>query len=48
MLSRVAANDDDRVILTVTGLLWLLALPDEALWKPTYIDEHALQPAQVG
>ena len=29
------------------GILWLLALPYEALWKRTYIDEHAIQPGQV-
>ncbi|WRT66675.1 uncharacterized protein IL334_003635 [Kwoniella shivajii] len=36
-----------RVILGTIGLLWLLALPYEGLWKGTYVDEHALQPAQV-
>ena len=30
------------------GTLWILALPYEGLWKGTYVDEHALQPAQVG
>lgn len=25
----------------------MLALPYEGLWKRTYVDEHALQPAQV-
>ena len=29
------------------GIVWLLVLPHEGLWKDTYVDEHALQPAQV-
>ncbi|WWD17002.1 hypothetical protein CI109_101438 [Kwoniella shandongensis] len=36
-----------RAILATVGVLWLLALPYEGLWKRTYVDEHALQPAQV-
>lgn len=36
-----------RVILVVVGVAWLLALPYEGLWKDTYVDEHAIQPAQV-
>ncbi|WWC69882.1 uncharacterized protein I206_103825 [Kwoniella pini CBS 10737] len=36
-----------RFILASIGLLWLLLLPYEGLWKGTYVDEHALQPAQV-
>ncbi|WWC89001.1 uncharacterized protein L201_003918 [Kwoniella dendrophila CBS 6074] len=36
-----------RAILALAGFLWLLALPYEGLWKGTYVDEHALQPAQV-
>ncbi|WVQ77910.1 hypothetical protein IAR50_007616 [Cryptococcus sp. DSM 104548] len=34
-------------ILILAGLGWLLALPYEGLWRGTYVDEHALQPAQV-
>lgn len=37
----------NRATLTLVGVLWLLALPYEGLWKRTYVDEHALQPAQV-
>lgn len=43
----------DGVELTCRGaligvaLLWLLALPYDGLWKHTYVDEHAIQPAQV-
>lgn len=37
----------NRAVLTFIGILWLLALPYEGLWKKTYVDEHALQPAQV-
>ncbi|WVN87652.1 uncharacterized protein L203_102835 [Cryptococcus depauperatus CBS 7841] len=33
--------------LIVLGLGWLIALPYEGLWKRTFVDEHALQPAQV-
>ncbi|KIR59374.1 glycosylphosphatidylinositol transamidase [Cryptococcus bacillisporus CA1873] len=36
-----------QAILTFIAVLWLLALPYEGLWKNTYVDEHALQPAQV-
>lgn len=36
-----------RFALALIGILWLLALPYEGLWKGTYIDEHAIQPAQV-
>ncbi|OWZ51875.1 glycosylphosphatidylinositol transamidase [Cryptococcus neoformans 125.91] len=36
-----------QAALTLVGVLWLLALPYEGLWKRTYVDEHALQPAQV-
>ncbi|KAL0245438.1 hypothetical protein I308_104563 [Cryptococcus tetragattii IND107] len=36
-----------QAVLTFIGVLWLLALPYEGLWKNTYVDEHALQPAQV-
>ncbi|WVW84278.1 hypothetical protein I302_106308 [Kwoniella bestiolae CBS 10118] len=36
-----------RLILAVAGLIWLLAIPYEGLWKGTYVDEHALQPGQV-
>lgn len=36
-----------RVVLVVIGVAWLLALPYEGLWKDTYVDEHAIQPAQV-
>ncbi|KAE8539191.1 hypothetical protein D1P53_004282 [Cryptococcus gattii VGV] len=36
-----------QAVLTFIGVLWLLALPYEGLWKKTYVDEHALQPAQV-
>jgi len=38
---------DVRVVLAVAGVLWLLALPYEGLWKDTYVDENAIQPAQV-
>ena len=38
---------DDRAALAAVGMIWLLALPYEALWKRTYIDEHAIQPGQV-
>jgi glycosylphosphatidylinositol transamidase len=34
-------------ILAIVGLAWLFALPCHGLWKGTYIDEHAIQPAQV-
>ena len=37
-----------RLLLALAGLVWLAALPYEGLWKRTYIDENALQPAQVG
>ena len=36
-----------RTLLTFISFLWLAALPYEGLWKNTYIDEHAIQPAQV-
>ncbi|KAL1408622.1 Glycosyl phosphatidyl inositol protein transamidase complex subunit [Vanrija albida] len=36
-----------RALLAVIGVAWLFALPHPALWKHTFIDEHALQPAQV-
>ncbi|KAK8864688.1 hypothetical protein IAR55_001940 [Kwoniella newhampshirensis] len=36
-----------RAFMVIVGILWLLALPFEGLWKRTYVDEHALQPAQV-
>lgn len=36
-----------RIILASIGVLWILALPYEGLWKNTYMDEHAVQPAQV-
>ncbi|ODN72678.1 hypothetical protein L202_08117 [Cryptococcus amylolentus CBS 6039] len=34
-------------VLILAGMGWLLALPYEGLWRGTYVDEHALQPAQV-
>ena len=37
-----------RLLLALAGLAWLGALSYEGLWKRTYIDENALQPAQVG
>lgn len=43
----VVYQTHDRVALAGVGILWLLALPYEALWKRTYIDEHAIQPGQV-
>ena len=36
-----------RLALVFTALIWLGLLPHDALWKNTYIDEHAIQPAQV-
>lgn len=36
-----------RVVLALVGFAWLLALSYEGLWKGTYVDEHAVQPAQV-
>ncbi|WWC62223.1 uncharacterized protein I303_104818 [Kwoniella dejecticola CBS 10117] len=36
-----------RFLLATIGVLWLFALPLERLWKGNYVDEHALQPAQV-
>ncbi|EIW65967.1 hypothetical protein TREMEDRAFT_70378 [Tremella mesenterica DSM 1558] len=36
-----------RLILATVGVLWILALPYEGLWKRTYVDENALQPGQV-
>jgi glycosylphosphatidylinositol transamidase len=36
-----------RILLIIVSFLWLAALPYEGLWKNTYIDEHAIQPAQV-
>ncbi|BEI85943.1 hypothetical protein CcaverHIS002_0602300 [Cutaneotrichosporon cavernicola] len=34
-----------RVSLLVVGLVWIAALPSPALWKSTFIDEHALMPS---
>lgn len=31
--------------LLLTGALWLALLPVPTLWKPTFIDEHALMPS---
>lgn len=31
--------------LLLVGLLWIAALPHPALWKSTFIDEHALMPS---
>ncbi|ORY26329.1 Gaa1-like protein [Naematelia encephala] len=36
-----------RAVMVLVGVAWILALPYEGLWKNTYIDEHAIQPAQV-
>ncbi|ORX35566.1 putative GPI-anchor transamidase [Kockovaella imperatae] len=36
-----------RALLFGIGVVWILALPLEALWRGTYVDEHALQPNQV-
>jgi hypothetical protein len=36
-----------RLLMVVVAFAWLLALPYEGLWKGAYIDEHAIQPAQV-
>ena len=36
-----------RLVMVCIGVLWLLALPYDGLWKDTYVDEHAIQPAQV-
>lgn len=36
-----------RFALAFVGIAWLFALPYHGLWKSTYLDEHALQPAQV-
>ena len=36
-----------RSIFVAISIGWLLVLPYDGLWKHTYIDEHALQPAQV-
>ncbi|OCF31947.1 glycosylphosphatidylinositol transamidase [Kwoniella heveanensis BCC8398] len=36
-----------RFVLALVGIIWLLAIPYEGLWKRTYVDEHALQPSQV-
>ena len=35
------------VYLLVIGYLWLLVLPSQYLGRGVYIDENALQPAQV-
>ena len=32
----------------VVGFAWALALPYEGFWKDAYVDENAIQPAQVG
>ena len=34
--------------MMVVGVVWVLALPFEQLGEGTKIDEHALQPGQVG
>lgn len=47
MLSVEWAVHDLRLLLVIVGIAWLLALPYEGLWKETYVDEHAIQPAQV-
>ena len=36
-----------RYALLAVGYIWLLVLPWPRLGRNTYIDEHALQPAQV-
>ena len=36
-----------RLLLLVSGYIWLLVLPLPRLGKWTYIDENALQPGQV-
>ena len=36
-----------RIILLLIGYVWMLALPLPELSQSTYIDENALQPAQV-
>jgi hypothetical protein len=48
VLSVEWAAHDLRLLLVSFGISWLLALPYEGLWKETYVDEHAIQPAQVG
>jgi glycosylphosphatidylinositol transamidase len=36
---------DGSLALLVLGLAWIAALPHPALWKNTFIDEHALMPS---
>lgn len=36
-----------RVLLFLVGYLWMVAIPYPDLGRTTYIDENALQPAQV-
>ncbi|KAF8350571.1 Gaa1-domain-containing protein [Amanita rubescens] len=36
-----------RVVLFCVGYLWMISLPSPRLGRGTYIDENALQPAQV-
>lgn len=38
---------DRRAAMVVVATLWFVALPYRGLWKGTYVDEHAIQPAQV-
>lgn len=36
-----------RALLVVVGIGWLLVLPFDELGRSTYMDENAVQPAQV-